>query len=66
MFIKPAPGLLIRDPDLYDLLPEEGREVSADQMYWHRRLRDGDVTLVETQSTPALAAPARNKGSEQS
>lgn len=42
MYVKPAPGLVIRDPDLYDLLPETGRDVPATD-YWHRRLRDGDI-----------------------
>jgi hypothetical protein len=42
MYVKPAPGLTIRDPDLMDLLPGEGREV-PDTDYWHRRLRDADV-----------------------
>lgn len=43
MFVKPAEGLTIRDPDLHDLLPAEGREVPNTD-YWQRRLRDGDVT----------------------
>lgn len=42
MFVKPAEGLVIRDPDLKDLLPAEGREV-PDSDYWFRRLRDDDV-----------------------
>ncbi|MDB5853290.1 MAG: hypothetical protein JWR22_1331 [Herminiimonas sp.] len=46
MFVKPAPGLVIRDPDLKDLLPAEGREV-PDSDYWHRRVLDKDV--VESQ-----------------
>lgn len=42
MFVKPAPGKMVRDPDLLDLLPEEGREVPSSD-FWNRRLRDGDV-----------------------
>jgi hypothetical protein len=42
MFVKPAPGLVIRDPDLLDLLPADGRAV-PDSGYWQRRVRDGDV-----------------------
>jgi hypothetical protein len=45
MFVTPAPGLKIRDPDLLDLLPEAGREV-PDSDYWVRRLRDKDVLVV--------------------
>ncbi|WP_454825395.1 DUF2635 domain-containing protein [Paraburkholderia xenovorans] len=64
MFVKPAPGLKIRDPELKDLIPDEGRNVSADDLYWHRRLRDGDVVLVETTGAPAAAEAARTTGSE--
>lgn len=45
MLVKPAPGLTIRDPDLFDFLPADGREV-PDTDYWNRRLRDGDVVLA--------------------
>ena len=45
MFLKAAPGLIIRDPDMFDYLPDEGREVS-DSSYWQLRLRDGDVVLA--------------------
>lgn len=66
MFVKPAAGLSIRDPDLLDLLPPEGREVPDSQGYWHRRVRDGDVQLVqspvaETVIPAAPAKPARNR-----
>lgn len=44
MYVKPATGLVIRDPDLLDLLPEEGREVPETD-YWHRRVHDKDVVL---------------------
>lgn len=45
MYVKAAPGLVIRDADLKDLLPPEGRDV-PDTDYWQRRLRDGDVVLA--------------------
>lgn len=64
MFVKPAPGLKIRDPELKDLIPDEGRKVSDDDLYWHRRLRDGDVVLVETTEAPADASQARDPGGE--
>jgi hypothetical protein len=59
MFVKPADRkiedmqLVVRDPDLHDFLPPEGREV-PDSLYWYRRLRDGDVVL----SHPAAEVPA--------
>lgn len=46
MFVKPAPGLTIRDPDLFDFLPAAGRDVPETD-YWNRRLRDGDVVAAE-------------------
>jgi len=51
MFVKPAQGLSIRDPDLKDLLPEKGREV-PDSPYWIRRLRDGDVVSGPVKKSP--------------
>jgi hypothetical protein len=57
MFVKPAQGLVVRDPDLKDLLPAEGRHVSDDSMFWHRRLRDKDVELAEP---PAEDGASRN------
>lgn len=42
MYVRPAPGIKLRDPDLLDFLPDEGREVPNTD-FWIRRLRDGDV-----------------------
>lgn len=41
--------LKVRDPDRRDFLPNEGRDVPA-SLYWHARLRDGDVVLVEPEA----------------
>lgn len=54
--IKPAPGLVIRDPARMDLIEEEGREVERSN-YWARRLRDGDV--VEVKTAPAQEPKAK-------
>lgn len=59
MFVRPAPGLSIRDPNLLDLLPREGRDVPAIE-YWHRRLRDGDVIEGAAPDQPAPDAPAHD------
>lgn len=48
MFIKPAPGMLIRHPVTRDLLPESGMDVDDNDRYFLRRLRDGDVVQVAT------------------
>jgi hypothetical protein len=56
MIVKPAPGLKVRDPVKKDFLPDEGRKVSATDLYWNRRLSDGDVILV-AEKTDIDAAP---------
>lgn len=55
MFIKPAPGVKVRDPRSRLPLPETGAEVSDTDTYWARRLVDGDVVHVETKPAPAAA-----------
>jgi hypothetical protein len=45
VFVKPAPGLKVRDPITHKHLPESGREV-PDNTYWMRRLNAGDVVLA--------------------
>lgn len=57
MFIKPAPGLQIPDPDRGDRLPAEGREVPVSD-YWNRRLMDLDVEIAVPPAEPAAPAPA--------
>jgi hypothetical protein len=54
MYLKPAPGLVIRDPDLMDFLPEEGREVPETD-YWHRRVNDKDVVLATPPAATVIA-----------
>jgi hypothetical protein len=54
MYVKPAPGLVIRDPDMLDYLPEAGRAVPETD-YWHRRVRDGDVVAAQ----PPVEDPAK-------
>lgn len=47
LYVIPAPGLTVVDPAASEaerFLPAAGRQVDATE-YWHRRLRDGDVTL---------------------
>lgn len=52
--------LKVFDLERRDLLPDEGREVS-DHLYWHRRLRDGDVIACEAAEIAALRAAAAPK-----
>jgi len=55
MKVKPVEGRAVRDPLSLALLPDEGREVSDDDPFWLRRVRDGDVT-VEGKEAPAREA----------
>jgi len=43
MWVKPAPGLKVHDPDTKQLLPETGIEVPDDSIIWNKILNDGDV-----------------------
>lgn len=54
MFVKPAPGLLVPDPERGGDLPPEGATV-PDSVYWRRRIADGDVLK---------SRPANSKGKE--
>jgi len=40
--VKPAEGLIVRDPATREALPAKGRSVPRNA-YWLRRLNDGDV-----------------------
>lgn len=53
VFIIPAPGRAVPDPDAKDLLPATGREVPR-TAYWVRRLSEGDV--VEKPAKPIKPA----------
>lgn len=45
IFVKPAPGLLVRDPETRVQLKAEG-EWKDTGSYWRRRLDDEDVILA--------------------
>lgn len=66
MFLKPAPGRSVPDPERGGLLIEGGRNVEPTQ-YWLRRLEDNDV--IEGEPEPEakagdaeVQAPAQIKG----
>ena len=57
MRVKPAKGRTVRFPDTGQALPEEGAAVPC-STYWTRRLRGGDVEVVETKpAKPTKRAP---------
>jgi len=60
MHIKPKQGLVVRDPDLRDYLPEAGRTV-PDSSYWLRRLADGDVQHVRHRKKSGPQKPLQLK-----
>ncbi|OTA14299.1 hypothetical protein Xvie_03818 [Xenorhabdus vietnamensis] len=50
MIVKPVAGRRVRCPVRGEFLPESGAEV-PDNLFWHRRLNDGDVELVKPDVT---------------
>ncbi|OOF50904.1 DUF2635 domain-containing protein [Rodentibacter genomosp. 1] len=50
--IKPKAGLLIRDPETFELLSESGEE-KPKISYWLNHLKNGDVELVNDTTTKA-------------
>ena len=54
MRVVPAPGRAVRDPRTLTLLTDDGRDVDETDVFWARRLRDGDV--VEQGSVAAHRA----------
>jgi hypothetical protein len=55
LYIKPREGLKVCYPDRPLLLPESGALVTANLHYWHRRLRDGDVILINERDAACQA-----------
>lgn len=54
MYLIPAAGRIVPDPDRGGYLPPEGRECAPHQ-YWLRRLQDCDVA----EGTPPRAADVK-------
>lgn len=61
MYLKPVSGRRVPDPEKGGYLPEEGREVEPN-VYWLRRVQDGDVT---EETADAGATQSDKKGSKQ-
>lgn len=57
MFAIPTQGRSVPIPGSRSLLPATGQNIGQVTQYWQRRLRDGDITLSETQ--PVAATPAK-------
>ncbi|MHB9807006.1 DUF2635 domain-containing protein [Pantoea ananatis] len=65
MLVKPADGRLVRCPVRGTVLPESGEDV-PENIFWTRRLRDGDVVRVKDSQKPVTAAPAAATASDSS
>jgi len=50
MFVRPAPGVRVRNPQNRQHIPESGAHVPRDQ-FWMRRLADGDVLIADEPGT---------------
>lgn len=49
-FLVPKKGVIVRDPETYTPLPEEGAEKPLEGRagtFWKRRIRCGDVTVLK-------------------
>jgi hypothetical protein len=66
MRVYPKAGLKVRGPD-GRLLPDSGLDVKESDLFWARRLRDGDVmeTAPTTTNASASASPATRSGSSE-
>lgn len=51
MFVKPAPGLIVRDPFTKRPLPSSGCEV-PETTYWVRAIASGDVLVIDNNQIP--------------
>lgn len=51
MMIKPAAGLLVRDPQTKQPLPADGAAVELSS-FWRRRLAAGDVVEIKAAAPP--------------
>lgn len=65
MLVKPADGRLVRCPVRGTVLPESGEDV-PENIFWTRRLRDGDVVRVKDSQKPVTAAPVAAPASDSS
>lgn len=46
IFVRPLPGMRVKDPDTLALLAPEGEEKPAES-YWFRRIADKEVEMLD-------------------
>lgn len=57
-FVKPKPGLIVRNPDgNFQPIPESGARVNRNP-YWLGQIRDGSVTIVPDADVSEAPKPA--------
>lgn len=64
MFVKPVPGRIVRDPVKGTFLPESGEQV-PDNIFWGRRLKDGDVQKFDPNVSAKPVAGKKSQESDQ-
>lgn len=65
LFVKPAPGIQVREPGFpHAHLPVYGKAV-PDETYWHRRLNAKDVVLTTEAEISAGAKKAQDELAKQ-
>jgi hypothetical protein len=57
MYVKPATGMLVRDPERgYQQMPGVGATVPRNN-YWLRRIKDGSVHITEPPTVKTTKQP---------
>lgn len=64
LFIKPADGLIIRDPVSYQVLPPEGKKVKP-SLFWRRRLKEGAVYEAQEPKPPSKPKNKTNSAGDE-
>lgn len=64
MFVKPVPGRIVRDPVKGTFLPESGEQV-PDNIFWGRRLKDGDVQKFDPNASTKPVSGKKSQESDQ-
>lgn len=64
MFVKPVSGRIVRDPVKGTFLPESGEQV-PDNIFWGRRLKDGDVKKFDPNASTKPVAGKKSQESDQ-
>lgn len=59
LFLKPAPGRRVRDPEIPTRILGDDGDYKPDNSFWRLRLRDGDV--VEATPPQEVKKPAKAK-----